>query len=593
MNYKYRFFFVFVLYLTARLVSAQVLKSDEEIARYLSQSELKLKEGDKKEGSRWLNEAATAHWERKEYPKALDYFKKSLKINEELGNESGMAMLHNNMGMIYADLREYETSLFNFQKCLEIRRVFKDKVAIQSGLINTAVVLNNLQRYQESIRNLKEALDIAREMNDPAQMRSCYGMLAETYEKAGDVSNTLLYFNLYRSFHELVQRNKVQKIEKTLEEKQVEMLRLENEKQRQELELLRQSQELMAKDNLLDDLDKEYQDLYMKSTKKDIMMELMKNKDKLEQERLNEELIKEKHKEQIYLLVAIVAIIFVISLIVLSVFFYRSIKYKEKMNTLLQERNNEIIRQKEEIELQKETLNETNKLKDKLFSVLAHDLRSPFATLESLMMLYEFEEYDQQQTKEFLLQIRSLSNSTLQTLENTLDWVKSQMNTGYKYEPRPLKLYTLTQEVIEFLSEIAKSKKIEIKNNIFQALEAYADINQIRIVIRNLISNAIKFTHEGGRVTIAAEITPESKIAISVEDTGVGIPENKIIKLFNTSTHFTTQGTKHEKGTGLGLLLTKELVEKNNGKITVNSVLNEGTTFTFTLNTVPKLGAGS
>lgn len=564
----------------------QSQKTEAEIKIFIQSYDIKLAEGDKKEASRWLNEVANAYWERKEYLKAIDYFKKSLKLNEELGNQSGVAMIHNNLGMICSDIRDYETSLFHFQKTLEFRRRTKDKMGIQTGLINTAVVLNNLEWYQESIRNLKEALDVAKEMNDAERMRSCYGMMAETYEKSGDASNTIKYFNLYRSFHELVQNKKVQKIEKTLEDRTLEMLQLENDKQKQELELLRAGKEIISKDNQIGSLNKEYQDLYQKSSKKELMMELVKEKDRIEKNKLSSELESRKYREQIYMFTTIGSVFIAFVLGVAIVFFYRNMKYKEKMNNLLKERSNQIILQKEQLEIQKEALNETNRLKDKLFSVLAHDLRSPFATLESLMMLYEFKEYDQQQTKEFFLQVRSLSNSTLQTLENTLDWVKSQMNSGYRLEPKLFQVKFITQEVIEFLSEIAKTKKIEIANEIPENLEAYSDLNQMRIVIRNLISNAIKFTNEGGKISVSARLTKNDKIAYSVSDTGVGIPENKINKLFNTATHFTTQGTQHEKGTGLGLLLSKELIEKNGGKISVVSKQDEGTTFTFTMNSV-------
>ncbi|MFN0050159.1 MAG: ATP-binding protein [Cytophagales bacterium] len=585
------FLLLFFTVIFTQVTTAQSPKNETDIKKLLQQYDQKIAEGDRKEASRWLNEAAAAHWERKEYIEAIELFKKSLKLNEELGNQSGASMLHNNLGMIYSDLRDFETSLFHFQKTLDTRRKFKDKTGIQSGLINTSVVLNNLGWYQESIQNLKEALDLAREMNDAELMRSCYGMLAETYEKSGDAANTLKYFNFYRSFHELVQNSKVKKIEKTLEVKTLELLQLENEKQRQELELLKAGQKIASRDIQILSLDKEYQDLYDKSTKKEIIMQLIKEKDRIEKEKLNAELASQKHKEQIYLFTTAGSVFLIIVLGIAIFFFQKNIKYKEKMNIVLKERNFEIIRQKEQIEVQKEALNETNKLKDKLFSVLAHDLRSPFATLESLMMLYELNAYDQEQTKTFFLQVRSLSNSTLQTLENTLDWVKSQMSNGYRYEPMFFSLKNLTQEVIMFLSEIAKSKKIDIHNSISDSIEAYSDINQVRIVIRNLISNAIKFTNEGGKIIVNASIIANNKIAISIADTGVGIPADKIHKLFNTNSHFTTQGTQHEKGTGLGLLLSKELVEKNGGKITVQSAVNEGTTFTFTLNSTETMAA--
>lgn len=567
---------------------AQVLKTDEQIAAFLSKYELFLTQGDKKEASRWLNEAATAHWERKEYPKAIEYFNKSLDINEELGNESGVGMINNNLGMIAADLRDFDSSLRYFQKTLHIRRKFGDKVGIQSALINQAVVLNNLKKYNESVTNLKEALDIAREMNDPSQMRSCYGMLAETYEKLGDVSNTLLYFNLYRSFHELVAKNEKKEVYSELEKNKIKVLSLENEKQKQELELLKRGNEITQQNKILITLDKKYQALYDSASKQEIVLKLIEQEAKLKQNELESKIAIEKNKENLLIIGGSAISIAVIVLAIFLAIIYRNNRNKQRLNDLLTESNHEIIRQKNELEKQSDALSETNKLKDKLFSVLAHDLRSPFATLESLMMLYEFEEYDQQQTKEFLSQIRSLSNSTLQTLENTLDWVKSQMSSGYELNQSVIALNPVTDEVINFLSEIAKSKKINIHNEIPIELLAQYDVNHFRIIIRNLISNAIKFTNEGGDIYIKSLID-DDKVIISVEDTGVGIPEAKVGRLFNTATHYTTQGTKHEKGTGLGLLLSKELVEKNNGEIWVESTLNVGTIFSFTLKYISNL----
>jgi signal transduction histidine kinase len=177
-----------------------------------------------------------------------------------------------------------------------------------------------------------------------------------------------------------------------------------------------------------------------------------------------------------------------------------------------------------------------------------------------------------------MLQIKALSHNTLQTLDNTLDWVKTQINSGYVAMQSNVALYSATEEVIDFLHNMASAKKINIKNLIPETTLAYVDLNHYKIIVRNLIANAIKFSHENSEILVSASTNPNGVI-LSIKDFGVGMSEESINKLFNPNTHFSTKGTNDEKGTGLGLMLCKELLDKNKAQIEIKSTLGKGTEF--------------
>jgi tetratricopeptide (TPR) repeat protein len=209
------------------------------VDKFLQEYEDQLNRGNLKEASRFLNETAFIYWEHNKYRQAIRYYEQSAGINEKIQNENGLAMIHNNLGMLYADIGDYERSYEYFQKTLAARRSENKKLGMISALVNMSVVLNNLQRYDESAQGLEEALTLAREMNDPIQMKSCYGMLSETYEKAGNIEKSIHYFNLYRTFHELVQREEVSALKTALWEEKLagEMAEERASKTEEELEI--------------------------------------------------------------------------------------------------------------------------------------------------------------------------------------------------------------------------------------------------------------------------------------------------------------------------------------------------------------------
>jgi two-component system, sensor histidine kinase LadS len=245
-------------------------------------------------------------------------------------------------------------------------------------------------------------------------------------------------------------------------------------------------------------------------------------------------------------------------------------------------------RQKQEIETQKEELANLNNLKNKLLSVISHDLRSPIASLKSTVEILNPDMLE----KEDLVAIKGDISKKLDGIDyavnNMLVWAKSQFTEGGGGEPQKQRfaICSIAEEVFGLYYEIAEKKVISLCNYLEKDAQVYADIDQVRTVLRNLVSNAIKFSHQKGKVHIFQNNHHEvssSFIIIGVRDTGVGMSVSQREKLFKTETHFTTRGTQNEKGTGLGLLLCKEFIEKNGGKIWIESENGKGSTFYFSL----------
>ncbi len=249
-------------------------------------------------------------------------------------------------------------------------------------------------------------------------------------------------------------------------------------------------------------------------------------------------------------------------------------------------KNIEVHKQKEAIELQRKELESLNSTKDKFFAIIAHDLKNPFSTVLGLseLLAKEFETFDAEKLKIFIEQIYKYSNNTFNLLENLLQW--SMLQTGrMPLKPKLVNINELIAENIELLRGNALQKGIEIQSRLIDDGFVFVDVSMITTVIRNLLSNAIKFTAQSG--TISIDIVKDgSMLKVSVEDNGVGIADQDMQKLFKIDSNPTSIGTSMEKGTGLGLILCKDFVERNGGTIWVNSQLGRGTKFFFTIPSV-------
>lgn len=228
-------------------------------------------------------------------------------------------------------------------------------------------------------------------------------------------------------------------------------------------------------------------------------------------------------------------------------------------------------------------LKSLNANKDKFFSIIAHDLKSPLSGLLGFteILVNEFDDLTTEEVKEFIGHSHQAAINMNALLENLLEW--SRIQTGnFALETSNVNVESVFDNMISLFNQYARNKKIRLEKKVDAHLHVLADENMFKTIMRNLVSNGIKFTQEGGCVHLTA-IPNERFINIVVQDSGIGLSQENINKLFRIDVNYTTPGTNKERGTGLGLVLCKELVEKNGGKIWVESEVRKGTKFIFSL----------
>jgi PAS domain S-box-containing protein len=232
-----------------------------------------------------------------------------------------------------------------------------------------------------------------------------------------------------------------------------------------------------------------------------------------------------------------------------------------------------------ELEEKNRKLQETNATKDKFFSIIAHDLKNPFGVILGFsdFLLSRFDKLDKEKIRQFVTNINKSSKETYKLLENLLEWSRLQRGLIVP-EINKINLKNIVDEVCLLFNDVAQNKNISIINQIYSDLFARCDIEMTKTILRNLISNAIKFSNNQGVITISYDENP-SEVLLKIADNGVGIPESQISKLFKIDSNISTTGTANERGTGLGLILCKELIEKQGGRIFLESTVNLGTTF--------------
>lgn len=267
----------------------------------------------------------------------------------------------------------------------------------------------------------------------------------------------------------------------------------------------------------------------------------------------------------------------------------------EQQNDAMRHMNQEIIhlqrdvlKEKKELERTLRILKEANATKDKFLSVIAHDLKNPFQILMGFsdILLENYKELNEEQVNEQLTIIHKTVHKTYDLLEDLLTWSRVQLGR-IRYQPDHLQLEQLVAESLFVLTAQANKKQIKLMREIPSDLELYADEQMVKMILRNLITNAIKFSHRGGCIFIRAVSRLEG-VMLSVHDQGVGISSENQRKLWLLSEQFTTRGTDDEEGSGLGLLLCKEFAERHGGSITVESEMGKGTTFQILFPGIPK-----
>lgn len=522
---------------------------------------LKLSEkiNDRKSKATLINNIAAIYYKNDDLANALTYFIQSYEIEKELNNKLGVSKSLNNIAIIYNEMENFEKSLEYYYEALKIRKQLDDEVGIATIHNNIGLVYVKKKEYPEAIKHYKFAVDIFDKHNEHRSLANTYGNLSRAYFLDKDIPSARYY--VQKSFQQL----RIEPSTYIEKDNYLILYSINNELGDYREALVNYKQFDKIRDSLSsEEVSGEIEKLKLKyeSERKDLENIQLKNESEKQEARI---------KFQNILVVSIIVVLILVS--VLAFLSYKNSLIRKKSISLLEQ-------QKAEIEVKNLELRKLNQIKNKLFSVISHEVRNP---LNSLLGTVELLTSGYLSTEEFFKLSGDLKQKVNQTtifLNNLLIWAKSQMD-GMKAKKEKFILSGLINDMLDILKEQADMKGVEIERNFKDEIDVKADKNMIGIVVKNLISNAIKFTNKGEKVVIDAKRNGKFAI-INVSDHGVGISDDNKKKIFGDET-FSTMGTAQEVGTGLGLVLSKNFVEENGGKLWLESEEGRGSTFSFTI----------
>jgi len=556
--------------------------------------------------------------------KALGASLNSLKIYEKLKDSAGIASSYNNIGNVYQDENETDEALNYFKKSLDIYGKLKNVPENQwRSLMNIGRMYEKQNRDSLALNSYQQSLAACKDIKTNQNLyiaNSLYHIGSISYDRREyDLSGAWLKKALrlipgareaYPVAEIYVLLSKICIIKGQSDQglayaiKALDIVKRENYESQLAECYLQVSNAFAALNNYpkayeFEKLHIKLKDSLLSSENIQKIERLQYNYSLEKKDNLNRELLKDKKlaESDVSLEKAIIQRQYAVggfigtallSFILLSLFYYNGFKRKKKDNELLNLKQQEILQQNEEITTQseqiikqKEYLEQANNSKNKLFSIISHDLRSPLATLQAMLLMFDKEYITGEKMVTLSGQLLETVKRTTAMMDNVLYWAMSQMD-GIRLEKQVFDIRELVISNLGNYNKQAGDKKIVLINKLDQATNVMADPNTIDIVLRNLVSNAIKFCTENDSITISSMIR-ERFLCLSVSDTGKGMSIETQQRLFDSSDFSSTYGTAKEKGTGLGLNLCKEFVTMNGGEIRVESVLGNGSTFTFTV----------
>lgn len=500
------------------------------------------------------------------HEEAFDFIHKSFEIFNKLDNTEGMAYSYLVLGRLLTQRQSYDSAIINCQKALAIWEKNKNENAIANAYYTLSIIakqqkdydqahiylnrasaifhrVNNIRgriltinefadldfrsgKLDSALWQMKEALDYTQNSGITELVETAYKQIATIYEAKNDYANAHQYEKMLIQYKDSIQKVEKQRYTLSIEAKYA--------------------------------LDKKNEDI----------------------QRLE---VKNQLKENtLYLLV-----ILIVALLIIGSLLYKNINEKQKANLQLmfqreqiRLKNNQLSQLNEEIMLQKEEQERLNIFKNKLFSIISHDLRNPLASLKGALFLFKSNLLSEEERSELVDKLSQDLQASSYLLDNMLNWTKAQME-GLKMNPVLFSVAEIIMENFELLKLQASQKQIVLESFVSDEIKIYADVEMIKTVIRNVLHNAIKYSFPNGKIEVSAE-TKGNDTIVCIKDYGRGMGKEAQEKLFG-SHHFSTAGTSNEKGSGLGLLLAKDFVEKNDGSIWVKSIENEGSTFYITL----------
>jgi two-component system sensor histidine kinase/response regulator len=541
-------------------------------------------------------------YRRGDYTTAFELSSEAIKINQEINAKNEVAQCFNNIGAINFEQRQYALAIDNFQKAYVIGKQIHDVRIICRSLNNTAycfIIQNEVDSarfyaikalkenegsvdkymmgfskrilgdvflqenfFKQAISYYEECLAVARQINNNSLRTSTMHRMGKAYNMINKPDDALRYLlpnivacekyafkdELERSYKLAAESFMLKNDIKKAYDYQAKYLAIHDDIYNQ-----RNSERLSLMQVQFD------------TERKEAQIDLLTKESELKKEEIN------RQRVWMFFYTGCLSLL----LLLAFVLYYSNSRFK-KVNGILEFQNKEIFRQAQQ-------LSNLNTTKDKLFSIISHDLRSPVASLKGMMEILDDDGLSQQEFIKLTSQVRQNLDFLYDDLDNLLQWAQSQLK-GLQSTPEEVDLWRAVDEKFDLFKSSAGKKRITLINEVEEGIIVFADRNHIGLILRNLIANAVKFNPTDGVVRVESKITNDL-VELSVSDSGIGISMDDLNKLFNAETHFTKPGTNKEKGVGIGLLITKEFVEINGGSIWVTSELGRGSKFTFTLKT--------
>jgi signal transduction histidine kinase len=570
----------------------------EALKYYLLSLKIRQELGNQGEVAKSLVNIGITYRKLNSHANALKYFENALDLSNEITDPIGVSFIHIHKGNTLKDLNKPKEALASYTNALEIRKKMDNKALLPPVLRSIALAHAEMKTFSEAKSFLQQALELNKQLKDEkglADITNELGNLMFTQQKYAEALN---YFNeaasLFAKNNELdkkgmclrkigeiytLQGNYKQSTEKLNEA--LALSKLTNNAKLAELTLL-----ALYNNSQKQGKHQEALDFYLKFNRISDSLNSINQKETLWQVSLELEMGKKLHdiklvENEVELLRSEAALKsaeikrqklftnFMIALVSLLVLLTGAVTYGY---FIFRNSNRKLIKSENE-------LKHTIKTKDKLFSIIAHDLRSPFNALAGLTEVFSSEaaSLNQSEVREYSQSVHQASLSLLTLIDNLLLWARSQ--TGkIELKPRSYEVIDIVQPAVDALDVQAKQKQIEIKLNIPKGLQLEVDFDTMNAVLRNLISNAIKFSNSGGTIKLEASMK-DNIILIEVADNGIGISKENQQKIFGITQGYSTRGTSNESGSGLGLVLCKEFTERNGGIISVESQEEMGTKF--------------
>ncbi|MBS1524071.1 MAG: ATP-binding protein [Bacteroidetes bacterium] len=554
-------------------------------------------------GSSFLN-IGHVYWSQSYYPIALFYVKKALMAFPQ-NRPLYLSSCYNLLGRIYADLKDYKSALANLDSAK--RYALRDPDRLAEMYSERSLVYKRLGIYDQAIEDAAKALVLNRTAHDESNAAVVYGRLSSIYRLKNELPAAIAYSDtaLTESY---VTHNKRLRATTYIEYADIYRQLHDYDKA---ITFAQRGAALADSIGVVDAISGAYKTLISSYEDKHDMARAMSFEKKYNSvqdslnafnklknaalildyfaldNRLNNMAAAEHHTaamrdkvklQRVIIVILSFSLAFVVILLSVTYYFY---KQKKQLSHQLNEQNGVLSGQKQVIEAQAENLENLSKVKDKLLAVIAHDLRTPLANLRNIADMFDTDYLSNEEVHWLMKDINPMVRSAELTLSNLLEWAGNQIK-GRNVNSSQLDIFLLGVEMEQTFTHALQKKNIEFSNQASPGRSVLADENHIKVVLRNLISNAIKFTDTNGCVTLKSEYE-DSKVVISVQDNGKGMSQEEISKLFSVQTHFSQRGTSGENGMGIGLLLCKELIELNGGKLWITSTPGEGSIFFFSL----------